>query len=83
MNHHKHVIVDCRSLRIMYLRETDMSDNIKFKTTWGNVDLQHGFITLAETKNGEKLEIPINNTLRESINKLPQRIIEKTGKNRE
>ena len=56
---------------------------MNLKLTWGIVDLQHGFITLAETKNGEKREIPINNTLRESINKLPQRIIEKTGKNRE
>jgi hypothetical protein len=56
---------------------------LNLKLTWGIVDLQHGFITLAETKNGEKREIPINNTLRETINKLPRRVIEKAGKSGE
>lgn len=30
---------------------------------WDNVDLKHGFILLDRTKNGERREIPINNTL--------------------
>lgn len=31
---------------------------------WDQADLKHGFILLAKTKNGERREIPINNTLR-------------------
>ncbi len=50
------------------------------KLTWNNVDLVHGFITLTETKNGERREIPINDTLRETLNRLPRRIIDKDGK---
>lgn len=35
---------------------------------WGtNVDLQHGFILLDTTKNGERREIPINWTLRDTL----------------
>ena len=46
---------------------------------WDNIDLAHGFITLTETKNGERREIPINDTLRETINKLSRHIVEKDG----
>jgi integrase len=31
---------------------------------WNNVDLRHGFILLDVTKNGERREIPINNSLK-------------------
>jgi len=31
---------------------------------WDNVDLKHGFILLDKTKNGDRREIPINETLR-------------------
>lgn len=41
---------------------------------WENVDLKHGFILLNETKNGERREIPINNTLRQTLEGLPRRI---------
>ena len=34
---------------------------------WDNVDLKHGFILLSQTKNGERREIPINGTLRETL----------------
>ncbi len=36
------------------------------------VDLQHGFILLDKTKNGERREIPINKTLRATLNKIPR-----------
>jgi integrase len=35
--------------------------------TWDQVDLKHGFILLDRTKNGERREIPINETLRASL----------------
>lgn len=42
--------------------------------TWDSVDLKHGFILLDKTKNGERREIPINGTLRETLSGLVRRI---------
>jgi integrase len=39
---------------------------------WDQVDLKHGFILLDRTKNGERREIPINGTVRESLETLFQ-----------
>ena len=41
---------------------------------WGNVDLKHGFIRLDKTKNGERRDIPINNTLRAALHGLTRRL---------
>jgi integrase len=41
---------------------------------WDNVDLKHGFILLEVTKNGERREIPINETLRASLLGLRRRL---------
>lgn len=41
---------------------------------WENVDLKHGFILLDKTKNGERREIPINDTLRSTLEGLPRRL---------
>jgi integrase len=41
---------------------------------WDNVDLKHGFILLDRTKNGERREIPINDTLRMTFDSLIRRI---------
>jgi integrase len=41
---------------------------------WDNVDMKHGFILLDKTKNGELREIPINATLRATLEALPRRI---------
>jgi integrase len=41
---------------------------------WDNVDLRHGFILLNRTKNGERKEIPINATLRATLEALPRRL---------
>ena len=41
---------------------------------WDNVDLKHGFILLDMTKNGERREIPINNTLRSTIQGITRRL---------
>ncbi len=46
---------------------------------WENVDLQHGFILLDKTKNGERREIPINDTLRDALNKVPRHFVERDG----
>lgn len=42
--------------------------------TWDQVDLKHGFILLVNTKNGERREIPINDTLRETLLGLTRRL---------
>ena len=41
---------------------------------WDQVDLKHGFILLEVTKNGERREIPINETLRQTLEALPRHI---------
>ncbi|MEO5359189.1 MAG: site-specific integrase [Nitrospirota bacterium] len=41
---------------------------------WENIDLKHGFILLDITKNGERREIPINNTLRETLQGIERRL---------
>jgi integrase len=41
---------------------------------WDNVDLKHGFILLEVTKNGERREIPINQTLHDTLATLPRHI---------
>ena len=39
-----------------------------------HIDLRHGFILLDKTKNGERLEIPINDTLRATLQGLTRRL---------
>jgi integrase len=39
-----------------------------------NVDLKHGFILLDFTKNGERREIPISDTLKQELNSLTRRL---------
>lgn len=41
---------------------------------WDNVDLKHGFVLLSITKNGERREIPINETLRLTLKSLERRL---------
>lgn len=38
---------------------------------WEQADLRHGFILLDDTKNGERREIPINTTLRVTLEAIP------------
>jgi integrase len=45
------------------------------KLRWEQVDLTHGFILLDKTKNGERREIPINKTLRATLNKVPRHFV--------
>jgi integrase len=39
-----------------------------------HIDLKHDFILLSETKNGERREIPINQTLRDTLQRIPRRL---------
>jgi integrase len=41
---------------------------------WNNVDLRHGFILLDITKNGERREIPINDTLKDVLQGITRRL---------
>lgn len=41
---------------------------------WDQVDMQHGFILLDKTKNVERREIPINDSLKVLFHRLPRRI---------
>ncbi len=41
---------------------------------WDNVDLRHGFILLDKTKNGERREVPVNDTLRNTLQSITRRL---------
>ncbi len=45
-----------------------------FNLRWENVDLKHGFILLDKTKNGERREIPINDTLKATFQGVTRRL---------
>ncbi len=46
-----------------------------FSLEWErHVDLKHGFILLYVTKNGERREVPINRTLRETLLSIPRHV---------
>lgn len=65
-NHLKPIIIfalntGCRKEEILSLK-------------WEQVDLKHGFINLLRTKNGEGRKIPINETLRETLQGLVRRL---------
>jgi len=41
---------------------------------WDNIDFNHGFILLDKTKNGERKEIPINDSLRKALKGILRRL---------
>ncbi len=51
---------------------TGCRKNEILKLRWENVDLQHGYIAIPKTKNGERRDIPIDRTLRDMFQKLPR-----------
>ena len=53
---------------------TGMSRDEILGLKWEHVDLNHGFILLDTTKNGERKEIPIDNTLRKIFEDMPHSI---------
>jgi integrase len=53
---------------------TGMRRSELFGLTWDRVDLRNGVILLDKTKNGERREIPINETLRQTLNSIVRRI---------
>lgn len=59
---------------VMTALNTGMRRGEILSLKWEAVDLKHGFILLADTKNGERREIPINATLRELFSSIPRRL---------
>ncbi|HUI45680.1 MAG TPA: site-specific integrase [Nitrospirota bacterium] len=58
---------------------TGMRKSEILKLRWEQVDLTHNFILLDKTKNGERREIPINKTLRATLNKVPRHFVGEQG----
>lgn len=65
---------------------TGMRKSEILNLTWDQVDLKHGFILLDVTKNGERREIPINESLRTALQGIIRRLdsphvfyVKKTG----
>jgi integrase len=59
---------------VLMALNTGMRKGEVLTLTWDQVDLKHGFILLENTKNGERREIPINQTLRDTLTALPRHI---------
>ncbi len=53
---------------------TGMRKGEVLKLKWDNIDLKHGFILLDVTKNGERREVPINDTLRMTLKAITRRL---------
>jgi integrase len=73
----KALINDCNShLKPIVITaiNTGMRKGEILSLKWDNVDLKHGFILLDRTKNGERREIPINDTLRTILQGLTRRL---------
>jgi integrase len=45
-----------------------------FSLTWQDVDLKHGVVRVVQTKSGERREIPLSDTLRDTLLTLPRRL---------
>ena len=45
-----------------------------FRLTWRDVDVTLGMIRMLQTKNGERCEIPMAETLRDTLRRLPRRL---------
>jgi integrase len=58
--------INIRDIVIIALN-TGMRKGEILSLKWDNVDLTHGFILLNETKNGDRREIPINDTARKIL----------------
>ena len=43
-----------------------------FNLKWSNIDFEHGFIELLQTKSGKARKIPLSDSLSKELNKLPQ-----------
>lgn len=50
---------------------TGMRKSEILRLTWGQVDRKTGYITLYDTKNNERREVPINKTVDDLLKKLP------------
>jgi integrase len=45
-----------------------------FRLTWQNVDFKRGVLRMLHTKNGERRELPLTDTLRDTLQQLPRRL---------
>lgn len=66
-----------RPIVVIALNTGLRKDNI-LSLEWNtNIDLNHGFIFVTQTKNGKRLETPINQTVRDTLNSLYKGTIER------
>ena len=71
-------LIDCCTLHLKPIvtvaLHTGMRRGEILGLKWEQVDLNHGFILLDTTKNGERREIPINGTLRKMFKNMPHSV---------
>ncbi len=49
---------------------TGMRRNEQFQLRWENMDLRLGIVTIADSKNGERRHVPVNDTARQALDRL-------------
>jgi integrase len=67
----RHIDGTLRNIVICAL-QTGMRLNEILNLKWEQIDLKRGFIELLETKSGRRRQIPISETLRKTLNEIPQ-----------
>ena len=72
------ILIDCAEPHLKPILITALNTGMRkteiLTLTWENVDLNNGFILLNNTKNDERRDIPINETLRQMLINLPRRL---------
>ena len=65
----------CKHLNpiVILALNTGMRKSEILGSRWDSVDFKRGIITLPDTKNGEKREVPLNAVAMEALNKVPRR----------
>lgn len=53
---------------------TGMRKTEILQLTWDRIDFKHGFITLIDTKNGERRHVPMNKTLKQTLRGIVRRL---------
>jgi integrase len=66
--------ITSRVMRMKLLRSTGLRRGELFYLTWQDIDFKQGAIRVLQSKNGKSRDIPMNDTLRLTLQQLPRRI---------
>jgi integrase len=59
---------------VLVALHTGLRRGEQFSLTWQDIDFRLGVLRVLHTKNGERREIPMSRTLRDTLERLPRRL---------